>query len=203
MKKLACYPLALAAGLLVAGCVVTPTNQTNQNPGASPSPLTTTSPSPVNERAANAEPLTLPVLDAFFAEEGFVETLKTRLQLTDDQVSKLKELARTETAKLNEAKAGTAQGETAAARTAAQEKISQVIGEEKAQQLAALVRERWSGATENAPEAKSSETGSPTTSEAFDKQAPNAVPTDSRIVVNIPAFIRNFHCQLACAKRPP
>jgi len=188
MKKLACYPLALAAGLLVAGCVVTPTNQTNQNPGASPSPLTTTSPSPVNERAANAEPLTLPVLDAFFAEEGFVETLKTRLQLTDDQVSKLKELARTETAKLNEAKAGTAQGETAAARTAAQEKISQVIGEEKAQQLAALVRERWSGATENAPEAKSSETGSPTTSEAFDKQAPNAVPTDSRIVVNIPAF---------------
>src|SRR6266705_1191486 len=186
MKKLACYPLTVAAGLFVAGCVATPTSQTNQNLRESSSPVTASS--PVNERAANAEPLTLPVLDAFFAEEGFNETLKSRLQLTEEQITRLKELARTETAKLNETSAGTGEGGTAAARAAAQEKISQVIGEEKARQLAAIVRERWSGTTENASEAKSSETGSPTTSEAFDKQAPNAIPADSRIVVNIPAF---------------
>jgi len=188
MKKLACYPLTLAAGLLVAGCVAMPTNQTNQNPGASPSPLTTTSPLPVNERAANAEPLTLPVLDAFFAEQGFDETLKSRLQLSDEQITKLKQLARAETAKLNETSAGTSEGETAAARTAAEEKIRDLIGSEKAQQLAALVRERWNGVSDNATETKSSGTTNPMTAEEFAANAPNAVPTDSRIVVNIPAF---------------
>ena len=48
------------------------------------------------------------MLDAFFADESFSESLKTRLQLTDEQVTKLKELAHSETAKLNEANAGNA-----------------------------------------------------------------------------------------------
>src|SRR6266705_3253796 len=186
MKKLACYPLTVAAGLFVAGCVATPTSQTNQNLRESSSPVTASS--PVNERAANAEPLTLPVLDAFFAEEGFDATLKSRLQLTDEQITKLKELARTETAKLNETSAGTSEGETAAARASAEEKIRDLIGPEKAQQLAALVRERWNGASDNATETSSSGTTNPMTAQEFAANAPNAVPTDSRIVVNAPAF---------------
>src|SRR5256885_4437512 len=56
----------------------------------------------VNGEAANAEPLTLPVLDAFFAEEGFSALLRTRLHISDEQIAKLKELAHAETAKLNE-----------------------------------------------------------------------------------------------------
>ena len=48
------------------------------------------------------KPITLPVLDAFFADNSFAETLKTRLKLNDDEVTKLKELARSETAKLDE-----------------------------------------------------------------------------------------------------
>jgi len=128
--------------LSAAGCVAVPPNQSNNNslPPASPAP--SVSPSPVSETAANAEPLTLPVLDAFFADEGFSALLKTRLHISDEQVTKLKELAHAETARLDEANLGSGEGETAAARTAASEKIKAVIGDDKAAELATLVRER-------------------------------------------------------------
>ena len=185
MKTYSSYLLSIAVCLLAVGCVVAPTNQSNKNAG---SPLPSASPSPANEKAANAQPLTLPVLDAFFADPGFSDLLKTRLQLTDDQVTQLRQLAHTETATLNEASAGKTEGETAAARTAAEEKIGAVIGTEKAQQLAALVREQWSGASENPSETSSTGTTNPTTAEQFTANAPNAAPTDSRIVVNAPAY---------------
>jgi len=187
MKTYSSYFLSITVCLLTAGCVVTPTNQSNNNAG-SPLSSPAASPSPANEKATNTQPLTLPVLDAFFADESFPELLKTRLQLTDDQVTKLKQLAHAETAKLNEASAGTTEGETAAARATAQEKISAIIGEEKTQQLATLVGEQWSGASENTAATKSSGTSNPTNAKEFAANAPNAVPTDSRIVINAPAF---------------
>jgi len=104
------------------------------------------------------------------------------LQLSDEQVSKLKELAHSETAQLNEENAGREEQESATARTTATEEISALIGAEKTQQLAELVGELWSGPTD----------------EAGDKSVPasnreqagdsNPVPADSRIVVNIPAY---------------
>jgi len=187
MKTYPGYLLSISVCLLAMGCVVAPTNQSNKNAG-SPIPSAAPSPSPGNERAKTAQPLTLPVLDAFFANENFSGLLRTRLQLTDEQIARLKELAHTETAKLNEASAGKTEGETAAARTTAEEKISSVIGNEKAQQLAALVREQWNGANENVAETRSTGTTNPSTAEEFAANAPNAVPTDSRIVVNAPAY---------------
>jgi len=47
-------------------------------------------------------PLTLPVLDAFFAEPQFASDLKRDLNLTDDQVQQLRTAAREETARLRE-----------------------------------------------------------------------------------------------------
>jgi len=76
-------------GLSFAGCVDVPTNQSNNNLRPPASPAASVSPSPVNETAANAEPLTLPVLDAFFADEGFSALLKTRLHISDEQIAKL------------------------------------------------------------------------------------------------------------------
>src|SRR5438128_647516 len=153
MKTYSRY-LSIAVCFFAMGCVVPPANQTNNNAGPLASPAS--SPLPVNQKAANAQPLTLPVLDAFFADEGFSELLKRRLQLTDDQVTQLRQLAHAETAKLNEASAGTTEGETAAARATAEEKISAVIGKEKTQQLATLVGEQWGGANENTAETESS-----------------------------------------------
>ena len=59
--------------------------------------------------------------------------MKTRLQLTGDQITKLKEMARAETARLNEASAGNGEGESANARAQAEEKIGAIIGAEKVQ----------------------------------------------------------------------
>ena len=182
MKKLLTHLLSFTACVVAIGCAVEPTNQPNKNAAGAPSLSAA-------EKAANAQPLTLPVLDAFFADESFSGLLKTRLQLSDEQIAKLRELAHAETAKLNEANAGKAEGETAAARTAAEEKVRTLIGEEKAQQLAALVRERWSGTSESPPEkTATAPTNNPSTPEEFAAAAPNTVPTDSRIVVNAPAY---------------
>src|SRR5438046_2361793 len=180
MKRRLSHLFALTACLTVTGCVAEPTNQANKNTVASPLPSATASPSPAQEEAANAEPLTLPVLDAFFADESFSGSLKTRLQLTDEQVTKLKELAHTETAKLNEANAGKGEAESSNARSVAAEKISALIGAEKARQLAVLVGERWSGSTD--------EDSDKTAAQPTNPNNPNAVPTDSRIVVNAPAY---------------
>jgi lipoprotein-anchoring transpeptidase ErfK/SrfK len=183
MKRL--LTLSFIACLAAIGCTVQPSNQANRNSPGSPAPTSFVSPtpSPTGEKTANAQRLTLPVLDAFFADESFSGLLKTRLELTDNQITKLRDLAHAETAKLTEANTGQAQGETATARAAAEEKIKAVIGEEKTQQLTSLVRERWSGVGENAPD-KSPAAGP----EASAVNVANGVPTDSRIVVNAPAY---------------
>ena len=186
MNRLLSYLCSMTACLIAVGCVVEPTNQSNRNSLASPSPSATASPSPAVEKA-NAQPLTLPVLDAFFADESFSGLLKTRLQLTDGQVAKLKELARSETAKLNEANAGKGEGESSEARAAAEERISALIGPEKTQQLATLIGERWSGAGDDASDKTATKPTNPSNREQF-AGTPNAVPTDSRIVVNAPAY---------------
>lgn len=173
----------LTACLTFGGCVVEPTNQPNNNV-ASPLPSATVSPSPAGNRASSAQPLTLPVLDAFFADESFAGSLKTRLQLTDEQVTKLKGLAHSETAKLNEENAGQDERESSTARAAASEKISALIGPEKTQRLAELVGELWNGPANEGDD----KSAPPTTSSSREAGTPNAVPKDSRIVVNIPAY---------------
>jgi hypothetical protein len=86
------------------------------------------------------------VLDAFFAQEGFAAELKAKLQLTDEQLNKLKNIARQETSKLREADNDDQDtARAAAARQEASEKIRSAIGEEKTLQLISFVSERWSG----------------------------------------------------------
>ena len=178
MRRCLQYLLSILVSLPAAGCVAVPTNQSNNNLRPLASPAASVSPSPVNGTAASAEPLTLPVLDAFFAEEGFSALLKTRLRISDEQIAKLKQLAHAETAKLDEANAGQGDGESAAARTAAEEKIGAVIGNDKAAELAGLVRERWNGAADDAGNQNNPD----------ESARSNRVPSDSRVVVNAPAY---------------
>jgi len=93
MKRHLAATLFLANCVLVIGCVVEPTNRANRNASnanvsALPTATPTMSPTP-SEKAAKAQTLTLPVLDAFLADESFSSLLKTRLQLTDEQIVKL------------------------------------------------------------------------------------------------------------------
>lgn len=168
-------PLALvAAALLLAasGCTTTaPTNTAAPStPTPAASPVAKASPTPggsASNAAANL-PVTLPVLDAMFADEAFAGELKSKLQLTDEQVEGLRKVASEERANLDEG--GASSGTTTAATRRASEKIQTVIGAEKAAAFNSFVSERWAGGAA-ALEAK-----------------PNAVPTDTRIVVNAPAY---------------
>lgn len=170
--RLFLYIAILSVLLLAAGCVQQPDLKTQTNSAGSPSPVS--SPSPQTD-SATVKPITLPVLDAFFADNAFVETLKTRLKLNDDEVTKLKELARSETAKLDESELEKREG-SVRAHADAKEKIKAVIGEEKSEQLAALVNELWRG------EDASDKTAGTGTAKV------NQVPTDTRVVVNAPAY---------------
>jgi lipoprotein-anchoring transpeptidase ErfK/SrfK len=162
----------LSVTLLAAGCVPQPDSKTQTKTTGSPSPAA--SPSPATTDSTSVRPITLPVLDAFFADNAFAETLKTRLKLTDDEVTRLKKLARSETAKLDESAMDSADGSHA--NVDAKEKISSVIGVEKSEQLTALVNELWRG------------------EDASDKTAGNGaakvneVPKDTRVIVNTPAY---------------
>jgi len=123
------------------------------------------------------------VLDAFFADEAFAPALKAKLSLTDEQVERLRSMAREETAKLRETDAGDYQGTTAAARDLASERIKAVIGDEKTQQLSSFLRERWSGTNGEGGGDEQDKTAAHGTPAKF-----NAVPADTRVVVNAPAY---------------
>ncbi len=173
-------PLALvAAALLLAasGCTTTaPTNTaapsaptTSASPAANAAPSANATPASGASTAAANLPVTLPVLDAMFADEAFAGELKSKLQLTDEQVESLRKVAGEERANLDEG--GESAGTTTVATRRASEKIQTVIGAEKAAAFNSFVSERWAGGAAAALDAK-----------------PNSVPSDTRIVVNAPAY---------------
>jgi lipoprotein-anchoring transpeptidase ErfK/SrfK len=176
MRKISPAALILSLTLATAACApATPTNTappsnanaSNANAAATPtaSPSSTATPAGLESSEAEA-PVTLPVLDALFADESFAGALKSKVQLTDEQIERLRQVAREGTASLSESEAG--KGKTSEATRIAAEKIKSVIGEEKTASFAAFVRERWG--------------------EGVLPSKPNSVPTDTRIVVNAPAY---------------
>lgn len=122
--------------------------------------------------AASAQPFTLPVLDALFYEEGFEGELKQKLSLTDEQITKLKTAAQEATSDLSEDGVSDYTGSAREATQRSDARIREILGDEKAQQLYGLVAQRY----------QSGEV------EGMMSTQPNAVPTDTRIVVNSPAY---------------
>lgn len=164
--------LILALALLLSGC---------ERQAAGPQAAATPSPSPAAGQAEMV-PITLPVLDALFAEEKFTAELKAKLQLTDDQIEQLRKISRAEVTKLRSASAEIAAGSAETARQSALEAIRGIIGDDKCTQLMALARDRWNKGSEEL-EAAAAKEPEPTM-----LTGPNAIPKDTRIVVNIPAF---------------
>ncbi|MGA9771056.1 MAG: L,D-transpeptidase family protein [Blastocatellia bacterium] len=156
-----------------AGCDAVPNNaNTNTTANANISNANRATAATTDNAKAGNLTITLPLLDALFAEETFANDLKSRLQLNDDQVNRLRTIAREATAKLRESNDGDSrQGTATVARRQAEDNINAAIGAEKAKQLSAFVGERYK-AEAVAP--------APTTA--------GAIPSDTRIVVNAPAF---------------
>jgi lipoprotein-anchoring transpeptidase ErfK/SrfK len=160
--------VALTIILFISGCTPPP-GGTNTNTSTNTNTAATTPAAKTGNTAQGT--VTLPLLDALFAQDdNFASELKSKLQLTDDQINKLKTVAREETSRLRESDDDAHQGTTSAARRQAEQQITSAIGAEKAQQLYAFINERSDGAT------------------ASVASTPGAVPTDTRVVVNAPAF---------------
>jgi len=180
--------VVLVAG---AGCVTESPNPTANkatppaNTNATSAPAATAAPVPPVIATTNTQPVTLPVLDAFFAQENFASELKTKLQLTDQQVNELKNIARQETSRLREGSRDEYGGKTNAAREDAYAKSKAAIGEAKTLELIAFVNEQWNG--DVTQPATASVTPSPAPRPAAGVIAVG-VPNDKRVVVNAPAF---------------
>jgi lipoprotein-anchoring transpeptidase ErfK/SrfK len=167
------------------GCAPQPQVNTNTSPNINTNQENTTATATntnvakpaENKEAALAMPVTLPVLDAMFSDEQFAGELKTKLQLSDEQIQKLKQVSGESVQNLSDDETDNHAGSTRAETERANNEIRQLLGEEKANRFFELVRQRWEGG-ENGTGAN------PTTATA----KPNSLPTDTRIVVNAPAY---------------
>src|SRR5258707_14278369 len=125
--------LTTALVLLLSAC---------QRRTEAPQAIVTPNPSPAAGETETV-PITLPVLDALLAEEAFKADLKSKLQLTDEQIASLGKISSEEVTKLRRANAENQAGSAETSRQDAIEAIRRVIGAEKSEQLLALARDRW------------------------------------------------------------
>jgi lipoprotein-anchoring transpeptidase ErfK/SrfK len=121
--------------------------------------------------------MTLPLLDALLSDEKFVDRLKQDVKLSDEQIAQLKRSSSAEIARLQETNAEDTDGNATDARTRAAGELRKILGDEKSKQLATVANHYWS-------KGESDDTSK--TVEML--KGPNAVPSDTRVVVNIPAF---------------
>jgi len=166
------------------------------------------------------------MIDAlFFVDRHFGERLKSDLQLSDEQVATLRQTVRNETIAIQSNEADDP-GRTRAAGQLASDKLSAMLGAEKAEKLSILALQRWQAAAEGSgEEERPIALASPTLSATLDPRAsaspfptasaspsvsasaspgasasprpasaaglpsaPYSPPTDTRIVVNAPAY---------------
>lgn len=158
------------------GCV--PPEQANLNSNTTISNTANSNASANSQEIKTVEPnqaVTLPVLNAMFDDETFSQDLKTQVQLTDDQIEKLKNAAQESVAGLDETDENASGSRST--RTALQnsiKKVNEIIGGENSAKFFDFVKQRWSNAGEQTDQNQTGE--------------PGKIPTDTRIVVNAPAY---------------
>ncbi|HXG83590.1 MAG TPA: L,D-transpeptidase family protein [Pyrinomonadaceae bacterium] len=163
--------------LFTFACEAPQTTTTTNQIVANNAPVSAPSAAPAQQKSAGASlPVTLPVLDAMFADETFAVDLKSKLQLTDEQIDRVKTTAREAVSNLSEEGYDENSGSTRAAVERSNTQIRAILGEEKANQLFEMVRLRWNGGDDAGNIA------------ANPGARPNSVPSDTRVVVNAPAY---------------
>ena len=159
--------LAMAAGACAPppGSPTTsgPPNNTNAGSNTQATPAATTTPAP---RVA----LTLPLLDAMLQDEEFTSELKSSLPLTDEELDRLRKTARDAVLKLSNDPAEDESRSTRKSTELAAKELQQVLGAERSAKLQTLIDKRVAGDATLA------------------NAKPNQVPTDTRIVINAPAY---------------
>ena len=118
--------LVIAIFTVAAGCAVGPAS--NNNSVQSTTSPTPSAPAAPVEKVSVTIPVTLPVLDALLADDAFKSNLKTKVELTDDQIAQLKKVAADEVAKLRETATEEAIGTAENSIMRAVESIRGIIG---------------------------------------------------------------------------
>src|SRR5678816_2237678 len=133
--------LILVIATLAVACATESGNNTNLTTAGSPSPSASTSPVAVSKAAA----VPLPVLDALFSDEAFKTKLKSKLELTEDQLGALQKIAGDEVARLRqsniEEQSADQSSQAEQSRAHAAEAIQGVIGQQKTEDLFAFARD--------------------------------------------------------------
>jgi lipoprotein-anchoring transpeptidase ErfK/SrfK len=163
---------------LFAACTNAPVNSNTASINTAPAPSPTAS--PVQSTQSSAQ-ITLPLLDALLADEKFVGQLRSNLKLTNDQIDALKQASHEEIAHLRETNAEDVDTNSGDARARASQKLNSILGDAKARELASFANDYWSKGDQS--DASADKAAGPQM-----LKGPNAVPTDTRVVVNIPAF---------------
>lgn len=169
--------LALIAALfLLIGC------QSGQNTVQPPANVVTANTSNQNANVAIAPatstattfnvPVTLPVLDAVLTDDAFAAQVKSTLQISDEELQKLRDTARNAVIQLGQGEITDDDRSTRSSVDKAKAQVGAVLGAEKADRLITMVQQHWGG----------QDGGSLTNAK------PNSVPTDTRVVVNAPAY---------------
>lgn len=177
-RKLFASIFIIGSIVLLNGCQPGPVNNTsgpiigsdgNTNTNSNSNALA--SQPDISGPAAPNTPVTLPLLDAMLADEAFVNEAKSTLQITDEEIQKLRDSARDAVLSLSQEESSDDTRSTRASVEKAKAQVRAVLGAERGDRFIALAQQRWSG-----------EDGSLLSGK------PNAVPTDTRIVVNAPAY---------------
>jgi lipoprotein-anchoring transpeptidase ErfK/SrfK len=185
LPRLLLFTLLTIALAIFNGCTVEQPGNANA-PVTQASPNTSPAASPVASPAASSSQasvqVTLPLLDALLTDEAFVRQAKEKVKLSDEQIDSLKRASQAEIDRLRTTNAEETDTDGTDAPTRAAEQLRSILGEEKATQLASVANEFW------AKGAPGEGNGAAAGAEFQMLPGPNAVPTDTRIVVNIPAF---------------
>jgi hypothetical protein len=152
------------------GCQPVPVSNSGTSNGnmsvANSAPVTT---SPEMPKENSKVPVTMPLIDALLNDPTFVDEAKRNLGLTDDEVAKLRDASRGAVLELGVDPADDDARSTTVSMDLARTQTEKVLGPQKTASFFQFVQQRWSG-------------GEPLAGR------PNAVPTDSRVVVNAPAY---------------
>lgn len=164
-------------GLFVAGagtldCVAPPANntvETNMNVPPSPQPAASPSPTPLPDKRTADMQFTLPLLDALLSDDQFLAEARKMVSLTDEEVQRLKDASRKAGADLSEDDSGPSRSAKTATEQA-RAKLQDILGSDRGEKLIAFAQNR------------------PGDTESTGISKPNSVPTDTRVVVNAPAY---------------
>src|SRR6185369_11966745 len=172
------FILAWLLIVLTTGCAPAPQSNSNTTVSTQPSPSPSASPSPVTTTDTASAQITLPLLDALLTDDKFVARAKQNLKLSDQQIDEIKRVSSAEVARLRESNAEDLDSDNTNAPARAEEQLRSVLDEQKARDLTKLANDYWS----------KGDTSEASNDNVQMLKGPNAVPSDTRVVVNIPAF---------------